>query len=118
MIPPASSWISPKRISASTFTQGGTPKPLVFPLGTSKHQPLPLDRASQTPFPHRDGASEKVPPPSESTHSRVNHNKETDNLTAPTARILFKGESQSPSPAVTEVEGTLVIAAATGRDIE
>ena len=36
MIPPSSSWISPKRMSVSTFTQGGTPKPSFLPLGPSK----------------------------------------------------------------------------------
>ena len=63
MIPPASSYIYSKGMSVSTFTKGGTPKPLVLPLGLSKQQPLPLDRASLTPFPHQDGASDKVPPP-------------------------------------------------------
>ena len=52
MIPPASSWISPKRVLVFTFTQGGTPKPSASPLGPSKLQQLPLDRASPTPFPH------------------------------------------------------------------
>ena len=81
MIPPYSSWTSPNRMSVSTFTQGGTPKPLFFTLGTSKKQPLPLDRASLTPFPHQDGASDEVPPPpTYSTHGRGNHNKETENL--------------------------------------
>ena len=52
------------------------------------------------------------------THSRVNQYEETDKLTAPTVQRLFKGENQSPSPAVASVEGTLVIAAATGRYVE
>ena len=34
------------------------------------------------------------------------------------ARRLFKGEIQSSSPAAIKVEGTLVIAAASGRAIE
>ena len=118
MIPLASSWISPKRISASTFTQGETTKPLVLPLGVSKQQPLPLDRASPTPFPHQNGASEKVTPLLESTHDRGNNDKEIENLTTYTARSLFKGEIQSPSPDATEVEGTLVIATASRRAIE
>ena len=45
-------------MSVSIFTQGGTPKPLISPLGTSRQQPLPLDRASPTPFPHQDGVSD------------------------------------------------------------
>ena len=36
MIPPASSWIFPKRMLVSTFTQGGTTKSVVSPLGPSK----------------------------------------------------------------------------------
>ena len=67
MIPPDSSWIYPKRMLVSTFIKGGTPKPSVSPLGMSKQKPLPLDRASTTPFTHQDGASDKVPPHSEST---------------------------------------------------
>ena len=63
MISTASSWISTKRILASTLTQGGTSKPLVLPLGPSKSKPLPLDRASTTPFPHQGGALDEVPPP-------------------------------------------------------
>ena len=39
-------------------------------------------------------------------------------MTVSTARRLFKVKSQSPSPAVTAVEGTLYIAAAAGRSIE
>ena len=118
MIPPASSWISPKIMSVSTFNQGGTPKPLVLTLGSSKQQPLPLDRSLPTPFPHQDGASDKAPPPSDSKHGRVDQDEETENLTASTARIIFKGKSQSPSPAAAAVEGTLVIAAAAGRGVE
>ena len=75
MIPPDSSWISSKRVLVSTFTQCWTPKPSVLPLGTSKQQPLPLDRASPTPFPCQLGASEKVTSPSESMHGRGNHYK-------------------------------------------
>ena len=93
IIPLASSWITPKRMSISNFTQVGTPKPLVSPLRTSKQQLLPLARASPAPFPHQDCASYEVTSPSESTHSRVNHNKETDNLTASTSQGLFKWES-------------------------
>ena len=89
----ASSWITPKRMSISNFTQVGTPKPLVSPLRTSKQQLLPLARASPAPFPHQDCASDEVTSLSESTHSRGNHNKETDNLTASTSRRLFKWES-------------------------
>ena len=63
MIPPASLWDSPKIMSVSTFTQGGTPKPSVLPLGASKQKPFPLDRVSPTPFPHQDGVSDKVPSP-------------------------------------------------------
>ena len=59
-----------------------------------------------------------MPLPSESTHGRNNHDKETKNLTASTERRLFKGKIQSPSLDVTAVEGTLVIAAATGRAID
>ena len=118
MIPPYSSCISPKRMSVSTFTQGGTPKPLVLPLGPSKQQPLPLDRASPTPFNHQDGASDKVPSPSESTDGRGNHDAETENLTASTVWRLFKGKSQSPSPDATSVEGTLVIATDAGRAVD
>ena len=102
----------------STFTRGGTPKPLVSPLGASKQQPLPLDRSSPTPFPHQDGASYKVPSPLESIQGRGNHDKEKDNMTSSTARGLFKGKSQSPSPSVTAVEGTLVISAAAVRDVD
>ena len=90
-IPPDSSWISPKRMSVSTFTQGGTPKPSVSPLVPSKQQPLPFDRASPTLFPHQDGASDKVLPPSQLMHGRGNNYEETENLTAYTARRLFKG---------------------------
>ena len=43
---------------------------------------------------------------------------ETENLKASTARRLFKGKIQSNSPAVTAVEGTLVIATAAGRAVE
>ena len=68
MIPPASSWISPKSMPLSNFTQGRTPNPSVSPLGTSKQQPLPLDRASTTSFPHQGVASDKVPPPSGLLH--------------------------------------------------
>ena len=63
IIPPSSSWISPKRMSVSTFNQGRTPKPSVFPLGPSKQQPLLLDRSLPTPFNHQDGASHEVTPP-------------------------------------------------------
>ena len=96
MIHPASSWISPKRMSVSNFTQGGTPKTLVLPLGPSKQQPLPLYRAFPAPFPHQDGASDKVPSPSESTHGRGNNDKETENLKSSTARRLFKGKVSHP----------------------
>ena len=93
----------------STFTQGGTPKPSNLPLGPFKQQPLPLDRASPTPFLHQYGASDQVPFPSKLTNGRVNHNEETENLTASTARRIFKGGIQSPSPAAAAVEGTLFI---------
>ena len=102
----------------STFTQGGTPKPLVLPLGPSKQKPLPLDRASPTPFPCQGGASDKVPSPSELTHVRGNPDEETENLTASTVWRLFKEKRQSPSPASTAVEETLVIAAAAVWDVE
>ena len=102
-------------MSVSTLTQGGTPEPSVSPLGPSKQQPLPLDRALPTLFTYQDGASDGVPPPSESTHGRGNHNKETENLTASTARRLFKGKIQSPSPSETALEGTPVISAVAGR---
>ena len=105
-------------MSVSTFTQDGTPKPSVSPLGPYKQQPLTLDRASPTPFPHQDGESDKVPSPSESMHSRGDHDEETENLTSYTARRLFKGTSQSPSPSVASVEGTLIISAAVGRSVE
>ena len=118
MIPPALSWISPKRMSVCTFAQGRTPKPSFSPLDTSKQQPLPLDRVSPTPFLCQDGASEKVSPSPESTHGRVNHDEETENMTASTAQRIFKGKIQSPSPAVMEVEATLVIAAAAGMAVE
>ena len=118
MIPPDSSWISPKRISVSTFSEGRTSKPLVLPLGPSKQQPLPLDRVSLTPFTCQDGVSDKVPSPLESTHVRVDNDKETENLTASTAQSLFKEEIHLPSPATTSVEGTLVIAVASGRAVE
>ena len=59
-----------------------------------------------------------MPLPYESTHGRGNQNKETENLKSSTAWRLFKGKIQSPSPAEPEVEGTLVIAAAAGRDID
>ena len=59
-----------------------------------------------------------MPSLSESTHFRGNHDKETENITASTARRLFKGGSQSPSPTVTAVEGALVIAAAAVRAVE
>ena len=36
MIPPYSSWIYPNRMLVSNFTQGRTPKHLVWPLGPSK----------------------------------------------------------------------------------
>ena len=39
-------------------------------------------------------------------------------MTASTARRLFKGKIKSTSPAATAVEGKLVIAAASGRDVE
>ena len=97
MIPPDSSWISPKRISVSTFTRGGTPKPSVSPLGPSKQQQLPLNWVSLTPYPHQDSASEEVPSPSESTHGRGNNDDETENLTASTARRLFKGKVSHPN---------------------
>ena len=58
MIPPCLSWISPKRMSVSTFTQVRTPKPSVSSLGPSKQQALPLDRALSMPFSHQDGASD------------------------------------------------------------
>ena len=87
-------------------------------MGPSKQQPLPLDRALSTPFPHQDGASEEVPSPSESTYGRGNNDKEKENLTASTARRLFKGKSKSPSPAAMAVEGTLVISAAADRAID
>ena len=93
MILPDSSWIYPNMISAYTFTPGGTPKPLVLPLEPSKQQPLPLDRALPKPFTHQYDASDKVLSPSESTRGRGDHNEETENLTASTARRLFKGES-------------------------
>ena len=118
MIPPSSSLISPNSMSVSTFTQGGTPKPSIFPLGTSKHQPLPIYRKLSTPFPHQYSASDEVPSPSDSTHGRRNIDKETENMTSSTARRLFKGKSQSPSPAAMEVEGTLIIAAAAGSYVE
>ena len=59
-----------------------------------------------------------MPLPYESTHGRGNQNEETENLKLSTAWRLFKGKIQSPSPAEPEVEGTLVIAAAAGRDID
>ena len=118
MIPPDSSWIYPNRMSASTFTQGGTPKPSVLTLGASKQQPLPLDRSSPKPFPCQEGASDKLPSPLESTHGRGDCDEETENLTASMARRLFKGGSQSPSPAVTSVEGMLGISATAGRYVE
>ena len=62
--------------------------------------------------------SDKVTPPLESMHGRGNHNEETDNLTESLARRLFKGKFYSPSPATTEVEGTILIAADAGRDVE
>ena len=105
-------------MSASTFTQGGTPKPSVLSLGTSKQQPLQLDRALQKPFNRKDGASDEVLSPLESTHGRGYNDEETDNLTASTARRLFKGKSQSPSPATTAVEVTLVVNAAAIMDVE
>ena len=76
------------------------------------------DKALSTPFTYQDGMSDKVPSPLESTHSKGNHDKETDNLTVSTARRIFKGKSQSPSPAVTAVEGKLAIASAAGRSIK
>ena len=39
-------------------------------------------------------------------------------MTLSTERRLFKGKSQSPSPVATAVEGTLSIAAASGRAVE
>ena len=105
-------------MSVSTLTQGGTPEPSVSPLGPSKQQPLPLDRALPTLFTYQDGASDGVPRPSESTNGRGNHNKETENLTASTARRLFKGNIQSPSPSETALEGTPVISAVAGRAVE
>ena len=63
MITLASSWISPKSMSVSTFTQGGTPKSLVSPLGTYKQQLLSLDRALSKSFPRQYGASDEVPSP-------------------------------------------------------
>ena len=63
MIPPDSSWVSPKMISGSTFTQVRTSKPYVSPLGPSKQKPLSRDRESPTPFPRQDGVSDKVTPP-------------------------------------------------------
>ena len=118
MIPPYSSCISPTRMSVSTFTQGGTPKPLVLTLGMSKQQPLSLYRESPMPFTYQDGASDDVNPPSESMHGRGNHGKETENLTASTARKLFKAKSKSHSPASMAVEGTFVIASDTARAVE
>ena len=93
---------------------------MVSPLGPYKQKPLPLDRALPTPFPHQDSASDEVPSPLESTHDRDNHEDETENLTDSTARRLFKGVSQSPSPAAIAVEGTLFIfiATATARSVE
>ena len=118
MITPASLWISSKRMLVSAFTQGGKPKPLVSPLGTSKQKLLPLERASPTLFIHQDCESDKVPSSLESTNGRGNQDKETDNLTAYTARRIFKGKIQSTSPAMAAVEGTLVISAAAGRAVE
>ena len=57
------------------------------------------DKALPTPFTYQDSMSDKVPPPLESTYSRGNNDKETDNLRVSTERRLFKGKSQSPSPA-------------------
>ena len=51
----------------------------------------------------------------ESTHGRGYHGEETENLTASTELRLFKRKSQSPSPAATAVEGTLVISIAADR---
>ena len=62
--------------------------------------------------------SDKVPSPSESTHGRGNHGKETENMTESTARRIFKGKSQSPSPSVMVVEGMLGIATAACRAVE
>ena len=118
MITPASSLISQKRMAVSNFTQGGTPKSSVLPLGTSKNQPLPLVRASPIPFTHQDGESEKVLSLLDSTHVRGNNDKETENLTSSTARRIFKETSQSPSPYEKEVEGTLGIATSAGRTVE
>ena len=118
MIPPDPSWVSPKRMSVSTFNQGRTLKPSVSPLGPSKQQQLSLYRAFLTPFPHQDSAPDEVTPPSESTHGRGNHDKETENLIASTAQRISKGKIQSPSPTAAEVEGKIVIASASGRAIE
>ena len=71
-----------------------------------------------TSFPCQYGASDKVLPPSRSTHSRGNQDEETENLTASKEQRIFKEKSQSPSPAATAVEGTLAIAAAYGRAVE
>ena len=76
------------------------------------------DKAFPTPFTRQDVMSDEVPSPSELTHSRGNHDKETDNLRVSTERRLFKEKLQSPSPAVTVVEGTIAIADAAGRSIE
>ena len=59
-----------------------------------------------------------MPSPLESTHGRGNHDKETENLTASTARRIFKGKSQSPTPAVAAVEGAIVVAAAAFGGVE
>ena len=56
--------------------------------------------------------------PSDSTHVRGNNDKETENLTASTARRILKGKSQAPLKAATEVEETLVISAAAVRSID
>ena len=71
-----------------------------------------------TSFPCQYGASDKVLPPSRSTHSRGNQDEETENLTAPKEQRIFKEKSQSPSPAATAAEGMLVISAAADRAVE
>ena len=118
MIPPDSSWISPKRMPVSTFTQGRTQKPSVSPLGPSNQQPLTLDRALSTTFTHQDGESDKFPSPLESTHGRGNHDEETENLTASMVRRLLKETSHSHRRDAMSVEGTLIIAAAADRAVD
>ena len=61
-IPPASSWISPKRILVSTFTQGGTPKPLVCHWGCLNSNHYPFTGHHQRHFLVRTVRQTKYPP--------------------------------------------------------